>query len=163
MGESPAAAIRRRRSSISGWPPTSSATAGADAVAGRFHGDTMAAAIFRWDAWRGSTGRPCPPTSDPVRALVLLDVGANVDCEPHNLVQFAAMGSLYAERVLHVPSPRVALLNIGEEPEKGDALTREAYLRLRASDLHFVGNVEPHDLAGHVADVVVCEVRGTSW
>jgi glycerol-3-phosphate acyltransferase PlsX len=67
------------------------------------------------------------------------------------------MGSLYAERVLHVPSPRVALLNIGEEPEKGDALTREAYLRLRASDLHFVGNVEPHDLAGHVADVVVCD------
>ena len=67
------------------------------------------------------------------------------------------MGSLYAEQVLQVVKPRVALLNIGEEPEKGDALGREAYRQLQAADLHFVGNVEPHDLVGHVADVVVCD------
>jgi glycerol-3-phosphate acyltransferase PlsX len=118
----------------------------------------MAAAIFRLGRLEG-IDRPALPAyfltaSGP---LVLLDVGANVDSEPHNLVQFAAMGSLYAERVLHVPAPRVALLNIGEEPEKGDALTREAFLRLQASDLNFVGNVEPHEIAAHPADVVVCD------
>jgi glycerol-3-phosphate acyltransferase PlsX len=158
MGESPAAAIRRRRSSIR-VATDLVRDGGADAViSAGSTGATMAAAIFRLGRLEG-IDRPALPAYflTPSGPLVLLDVGANVDCEPHNLVQFAAMGSLYAERVLHVASPRVALLNIGEEPEKGDALTREAHLRLRASDLHFVGNVEPHDLAGHVADVVVCD------
>jgi glycerol-3-phosphate acyltransferase PlsX len=67
------------------------------------------------------------------------------------------MGAIFAEHVLHVHNPRIGLLNIGEEEEKGDALTREAHAKLRAADLHFVGNVEAHDMVVHRADVVVCD------
>ena len=84
---------------------------------------------------RGGIDRPALPAYflTPSGPLVLLDVGANVDSTPENLVQFGAMGSLYAERVLHVTSPQVALLNIGEEAEKGDTLSREAFVRLEGS------------------------------
>jgi glycerol-3-phosphate acyltransferase PlsX len=89
--------------------------------------------------------------------VMLLDVGANVDSSPENLVQFAAMGAIFAEHVLHVRSPRIGLLNIGEEVEKGNELARAAHARLAELDLHFVGNVEAHDLIAHRADVVVCD------
>jgi len=158
MGESPTAGLRRRRSSIR--VATDLVRDGqADAVVSAGStGASMAAAVFRLGRLAG-IDRPALPAYvlTATGPLVLLDVGANVDCTPINLVQFAAMGSLYAERVLHVASPRVALLNIGEEAEKGDALTREAHQRLRDLDLNFVGNVEPHDLAAHPADVVVCD------
>jgi len=158
MGESPAAALRRRRSSIRVATDLVRDGAADAVVSAGSTGATMAAAIFRLGRLEG-IDRPALPAYflTPSGPLVLLDVGANVDSEPHNLVQFAAMGSLYAERVLHVSKPRVALLNIGEEPEKGDALSREAFHQLQATDLRFVGNVEPHDLASHVADVVVCD------
>jgi glycerol-3-phosphate acyltransferase PlsX len=67
------------------------------------------------------------------------------------------MGSIYSEHVLKVPSPRIGLLNIGEEAEKGDALARESHARIRESGLNFIGNVEGNDMIGHVADVVVCD------
>lgn len=158
MGDHPAASIRRRRSSIRVATDLVREGAADAVVSAGSTGATMAAAIFRLGRLEG-IDRPALPAYflTATGPLVILDVGANVDSDAGNLVQFAAMGSLYAERVLHVPSPRVALLNIGEEPEKGDALSRETYARLQASDLHFVGNVEPHDLAGHVADVVVCD------
>jgi len=89
--------------------------------------------------------------------VMLLDVGANVDSDPENLVQFAAMGAIFAEHVLRIPNPRIGLLNIGEEVEKGDDLAREAHAKLAALDLHFVGNVEAHDMIAHRADVVVCD------
>ena len=88
---------------------------------------------------------------------MLLDVGANVDSDPENLVQFAAMGAIFAEHVLHVSDSQIGLLNIGEESEKGDSLAREAHAKLAALDLHFVGNVEAHDMIAHRADVVVCD------
>jgi glycerol-3-phosphate acyltransferase PlsX len=158
MAESPAAAIRRRRSSIRVATDLVRDGAADAVVSAGSTGASMAAAIFRLGRLEG-IDRPALPAYvlTPTGPLVVLDVGANVDCDPGNLVQFAAMGSLYAERVLHVAEPRVALLNIGHEPEKGDALTREAFARLHASDLRFVGNVEPHDLPAHVADVVVCD------
>jgi glycerol-3-phosphate acyltransferase PlsX len=88
---------------------------------------------------------------------VLVDSGANVDCTPQNLLQFAMMGRIYAEEVLGIPTPRVALLNIGEEECKGNDLTRGAYSLLSEAPLCFVGNVEGrHLFAGH-ADVVVCD------
>ena len=121
-------------------------------------GATMAAAVFRLGRIDG-IDRPAlaahlVTASGPI---LLLDVGANVDSTPDNLVQFAAMGAIFAERVLKVTRPRIGLLNIGEEKEKGDALTREAHLRLRASGMNFVGNVEAHEMIGHAADVVVCD------
>lgn len=89
---------------------------------------------------------------------IVLDVGTNVDCKPDHLVQFARMGAIYAERVLGVGEPRCALLNVGEEPGKGDELAKAAHEALTAAEgLHFVGNVEGRDIMKHAADVVVCD------
>ena len=91
------------------------------------------------------------------RPFVLLDIGANPDSTPENLAQYAAMGALFAERVLGLPRPRVALLSIGEERGKGDARITAATALLDASNLNFVGNVEGKDLVRDLADVVVCD------
>lgn len=88
---------------------------------------------------------------------VLLDAGANVDCSVENLLQFAVMGSEYAERVLELKNPRVGLLSIGEEPTKGNELTKAANVRLSQTDLNFVGNVEGKDIFRGPADVVICD------
>ena len=90
--------------------------------------------------------------------FVLLDIGANVDATGHNLYQFAHMGSLYAEKVLGVPNPRVAMLSIGEEKGKGSLAIQQATDLLDADGtLNFVGNVEGRDLPKHKADVAVCD------
>jgi glycerol-3-phosphate acyltransferase PlsX len=94
-----------------------------------------------------SKGNPC----------VLLDVGANVDCKPHNLEQFAVMGEMYARSVLKIHKPRVGLLSIGEEESKGNDLTREAFPLLKALPIHFIGNVEGRDIFNGNADVIVCD------
>jgi glycerol-3-phosphate acyltransferase PlsX len=94
-----------------------------------------------------SSGSPC----------VLLDVGANVDCKPQNLAQFAVMGEMYARSVLKIPRPRVGLLSIGEEEGKGNDLTREASLLLKQLSINFIGNVEGRDIYNGNADVVVCD------
>lgn len=88
---------------------------------------------------------------------VLLDVGANVDCRPQNLLQFAVMGELYARSVLKIGRPRVGLLSIGEEEGKGNELTSEAFPLLKALPIHFIGNVEGRDLYNGNADVIVCD------
>jgi glycerol-3-phosphate acyltransferase PlsX len=90
--------------------------------------------------------------------FVLLDIGANMDSSGFNLYQFAHMGSLYAERVLGVPNPRVALLSIGEERGKGDQAVQQATQLLDDdAGLNFIGNVEGRDLVKHMADVAVCD------
>jgi glycerol-3-phosphate acyltransferase PlsX len=92
-------------------------------------------------------GNPC----------VLLDVGANVDCKANNLAQFAVMGEIYARAVLKIDSPRVGLLNVGEEETKGNDLTHEAFPLLKALPIRFVGNVEGRDIFSGLADVIVCD------
>jgi len=87
----------------------------------------------------------------------LIDSGANVDAKPSYLLQFAKMGSIYMENVMNIPKPRVGLLNIGAEREKGNMLTKEAYGLLEASDLNFTGNVEARDVPLGAVDVVVCD------
>jgi glycerol-3-phosphate acyltransferase PlsX len=94
-----------------------------------------------------STGSPC----------VLLDVGANVDCKPQNLEQFAVMGEMYARSVLKIQRPRVGLLSIGEEETKGNELSREAFALIKQLPIHFLGNVEGRDIYNGNADVVVCD------
>ncbi len=143
MGEHPATALRtKRRSSI--VVATNLVKDGdADAVVSAGStGATMAAAVFRLGRIEG-IDRPALPAHmvTATGPVMILDVGANVDSDPENLVQFAAMGAIFAEHVLHVRNPRIGLLNIGEETEKGDTLTREAHERLAQADLHFVGNV----------------------
>ena len=95
-----------------------------------------------------TTGSPC----------VLLDVGANVDSDPENLVQFAVMGHVYSRNVLHVPNPRVGLISIGEEDGKGNSLTRDTLPLLRElKGINFIGNVEGRDLFNGHCDVAVCD------
>jgi glycerol-3-phosphate acyltransferase PlsX len=97
------------------------------------------------------------PTVSRVPSL-LLDVGANVDCDPDNLVQFAMMGHMYAKNILRIHNPRVGLLSIGEEDSKGNALTRDTLPLLRAlKGINFTGNVEGRDLFNGQSDVAVCD------
>jgi len=88
---------------------------------------------------------------------ILLDVGANVDCKPQNLEQFAVMGELYARSVLKIPRPRVGVLSVGEEEGKGNELTRETYTLLKQLPINFIGNVEGRDIYNGNCDVIVCD------
>ena len=159
MGEHPATALRtkRRASIVVATDLVRDGDADAVVSAGST-GATMAAAVFRLGRIQG-IDRPALPAHmvTATGPVMLLDVGANVDSDPENLVQFAAMGAIFAEQVLKVRNPRIGLLNIGEEPEKGDELTKEAHVKLAALDMHFVGNIEAHDMIAHRADVVVCD------
>jgi len=97
------------------------------------------------------------PTSRPRKASVLLDVGANVDCKPQHLEQFAVMGEIYYRVIFGVDRPTIGLLSIGAEEHKGNDLTRESFLRLKQLPLEFVGNVEGRDLYNGRVDVIVCD------
>lgn len=89
---------------------------------------------------------------------LLIDCGANVDARPSHLVQFAKMGSVYMESVMGISNPRVGIVNIGAEEEKGNALVKETYPLLKnCPDIHFIGSVEARDIPAGVADVIVCE------
>jgi glycerol-3-phosphate acyltransferase PlsX len=89
---------------------------------------------------------------------VLLDVGSNADCKPELLVQFAYLGSMYASNVLGIENPKVGLINIGEEPEKGNQLALSTHQLLNeASEINFIGNIEGRDLFNQKADVMVCD------
>ncbi|HHV39577.1 MAG TPA: phosphate acyltransferase PlsX [Tepidimicrobium sp.] len=88
---------------------------------------------------------------------LLLDAGANTDCKPQYLEQFAVMGSIYSEKVLGVKEPKVGLANIGTEEGKGNALAKESYNLIKELDLNFVGNIEARDLPKGLVDVIVCD------
>ena len=99
---------------------------------------------------------PLIPTAKGVSLLV--DCGANVDARPSHLIQFARMGSIYMEHVMGVKNPRVAIVNIGAEEEKGNALVKETYPLLKeCTDLNFTGSIESRDIPAGEADVIVCE------
>ena len=102
-------------------------------------------------------GASLATTPGSVRAVVLLDSGASVECRPQHLVQFALMGAAFARAALDVEHPRVGLLSIGEEAGKGNELTREAHQLLRSAPIEFAGNVEARELYSGSADVVVCD------
>jgi glycerol-3-phosphate acyltransferase PlsX len=105
--------------------------------------------------------RPCIATILPKLSGgygLILDVGTNADCKPDVLYQFGILGSLYAENVLKIDKPKVGLLNIGEEPEKGNLVAQAAFnLMKETKDFHFVGNIEGRDFFNDKADVIVCE------
>jgi phosphate acyltransferase len=159
MHEHPALALREKKdSSITvGCDLVKDGRADAIVTAGHT-GAAMAAAVLRIGRLAG-VDRPALAVQmvREGRPFVLLDIGANPDSTPENLLQYARMGSIFAERVIGVPSPRVALLSIGEEKGKGDARIQRATELLDASDLRFVGNVEGKDLVSDHADVVVTD------
>ncbi len=103
--------------------------------------------------------RPAIAVPIPSRkgASILVDAGANADCRPEHLLQFATMGAVFAEEMLGIARPRVRLLSIGEEPEKGNKLTLEAHALLAASELDFRGNAEGRDILEGTADVLVTD------
>jgi glycerol-3-phosphate acyltransferase PlsX len=105
--------------------------------------------------------RPCIATILPKLSGgygLILDVGTNADCKPDVLYQFGILGSLYAENVLKIDNPKVGLLNIGEEPEKGNLVAQAAFNLMKdAKDFNFIGNIEGRDFFNDKADVIVCE------
>ncbi|MEZ0239382.1 MAG: phosphate acyltransferase, partial [Chloroflexota bacterium] len=149
MDEAPALALREKKDSSILVAVDLVRRGEADAVITAGHtGAGMAAAVLRLGRLAG-VDRPALAVQMITSGgpMVLLDIGANPDSTPENLAQYAAMGSIFAERVLGVARPRVALLSIGEEKGKGDARIQAATELLDASGLHFVGNVEGSDLA----------------
>jgi glycerol-3-phosphate acyltransferase PlsX len=121
-------------------------------------GAVMAASVFLFRPIPG-VDRPTVATILPTttQPLLLTDAGANVDCKPSQLLQFARLGAIYVEDVWQRPNPRIGLLNIGEEPEKGDERSVETHRLLRESDLNFVGNVEGRDVIRGTCDVLVAD------
>jgi glycerol-3-phosphate acyltransferase PlsX len=160
MGESPMAALRRKKqSSIRiGLELVKQGEADAFVSAGNT-GAVMAAALVVLGPLPG-VERPAIAVLMPTLTgqAVLLDVGANVDCKARHLVQFAIMGHVYARDILGLPRPRVGLLSIGEEESKGNELTRETFKELEdEASLNFIGNVEGRDVFNGNSDVIVCD------
>jgi glycerol-3-phosphate acyltransferase PlsX len=159
MYEHPATAVRTKRDSsiVVGARLVKEGQADAFFSAGNT-GAAMAAATLIMGRIEG-VKRPAIATVVPTAGppCVLLDVGANADCKPENLLQFAQMGAAYATVVLGVIGPRVALLNIGEEPSKGSELARAAHALMAERIPHFIGNVEGRDLLAGVSDVIVTD------
>jgi glycerol-3-phosphate acyltransferase PlsX len=159
MDEHPALALREKKDSSIVVATDLVRDGHADAVVTAGHtGAGMAAAILRLGRLAGveRPGLAVQMTTE-YGTLVLIDIGANPDSTPEHLAQYARMGAIFAERVLGVADPRVALLSIGEEKGKGDARIQHATELLDMSTLRFVGNVEGSDLAKHLADVVVTD------
>jgi glycerol-3-phosphate acyltransferase PlsX len=121
-------------------------------------GGAMATALFQLGRLRG-VKRPALCGPFPVRGgiCMVLDIGANADCKPEYLLQFAIMGSIYAQKMLGKNNPRIALLSNGEEPGKGNQLVKETYPLIEASGLNFIGNVEGKELFNGDADVVITD------
>src|SRR5262245_59244547 len=159
MAESAAQSVRKKRDSSISVAARLHKSGETDAfVSAGNTGAVVAAALLEMGRI-AQIQRPAIATvlPTPQGNVVILDVGATSDCKPSHLYQFAVMGSIYARLVLGIERPRVGLLNIGEEAEKGSELYYEAHQLLRQSPVHFVGNVEGRDIILGTADVVVCD------
>ena len=159
MGESPAAAIRRKpRASIRVAAELVQRGDAAALVSAGHTGATVVAAHAVFGMLEG-VDRPALAPAIPTRSgmAVLLDAGATVECRPLHLLQFGVMGAVYAEARLGVTRPRVGLLSIGEEEGKGNELTREAYKLLKTAPIAFTGNIEAREIFSGAADVIVCD------
>ena len=160
MGEAAATAVRRKPNSSIAVCARLAKDGEADAIVSAGNtGAAVAACQLRLRPL-AQVDRPAIATWVPTRSggCVLLDVGANSECKPNHMVQFAVMGAVYAEHILGKRDPRVGLLNIGEESTKGNELAQASYpLLAQQSGFHFVGNVEGRDIFRGAADVVVCD------
>jgi glycerol-3-phosphate acyltransferase PlsX len=159
MSEAPAAAIRKKKDSSIAVAMRLLKEGAADAfVSAGNTGAVVAGSLVTLGRLHG-VSRPAITTFYPTAKhwVILLDIGANSECTPKNLVQFGVMGSVLAEAQLRIDNPRVGLLNIGEERSKGTDIIREAYSLFEHSGLNFVGNVEGRDVFECTADVVVCD------
>lgn len=159
MGDSPARAIRKKKNASIVVANQLCRSGDVDAVISAGNtGAAMASSLLYMGRLTG-VSRPAITAMIPSKhgRVALLDLGANTDCKPEHLYQFAVMGSIYVSHILEIEHPRVGLLNIGEESSKGNELTEGAYTLLDQSDLNFIGNVEGRDIFEGIADVVVCD------
>ncbi len=159
MDEAPAHAVRQKKdASVNVAMDLVKRGVAAAAVSAGNTGAVMASALLKLGRVEGIE-RPAIGAVVPLdsSSVLLLDVGANADCKPSYLVQFAQMGAVFMERVHGVNQPRVGLLNIGEEASKGNDLCLQVHERLTQSPLRFVGNVEANAIHQGVADVVVTD------
>ncbi|TML94197.1 MAG: phosphate acyltransferase PlsX [Actinobacteria bacterium] len=159
MDEKPAEAVRSKPNSSLVVACRAVAEGKADAVVSAGNTGAMLAACLLELRRIAGVRRPAIAVTIPARRgpSVLLDSGANADARPEDLVQFAHMGAVFAEEILDVRDPKIRLLSIGEEEEKGNQLTLEAHELLQASDLNFAGNTEGRDLLAGAADVIVTD------
>lgn len=159
MGEHPAQAVRKKKDSsiVVGCRLVKEEAAQGFFSAGST-GACLAAATLVMGRAKG-IARPALATviPSPVRPIVMCDVGANADCKPEYLVQFGRMGSVYAQKMLGIEQPRAALLNIGEEEEKGSQFAQEAHKLMREKLPNFAGNAEGGDVLAANFDVFVCD------
>ncbi|MHB8880812.1 MAG: phosphate acyltransferase PlsX [Thermodesulfovibrionales bacterium] len=159
MHDTPSNAIRRKKDSSIRVGIDLVKTGRADGFVSAGHsGVVMATSMFILGTSKG-VDRPAIATLMPTLkdVFLLLDVGANVDCKPENLLQFGLMGNTYCRLIMGKTNPVVALLSIGEEDVKGNELTKEAFKLLKNTSLNFTGNIEGKDLFTGKADVVVCD------
>ena len=160
MGEAPSTAVKQKTNSSIHRGLAAHHDDHADAfVSAGNTGAIMAASMFILQRIPG-VERPSIAGFFPTLkgSSVVLDIGSNVDCKPAHLLQFARMGTVYARQILDNESPSVGLLNIGEEPGKGNEQVKQAYKLLRdADDLNFAGNVEGSDLLFYAADIIICD------
>lgn len=159
MLDSAATVFRRKKDSSIRVANELVKTGEADAVFSAGHtGAAMSTSLFVLGRVEG-VERPAIATFMPTLSgtSIVLDVGANVDCKPNHLLQFAVMGEVYARYFLRNPNPKVGLLSIGEEETKGNELTKEAFKLLTETSLNFIGNVEGRDVMAGRADVIVCD------
>jgi phosphate acyltransferase len=158
-GESPVQAVKQKKNSSLNIAVSLVKEKKADAIVSAGNtGALMASSLFGLGRISGIE-RPAIAGFFPTqkRPVLLLDIGANSDCKPKQLQQFAEMGSQFAEHVLHVKDPKVGLLNIGEEKEKGNELVTASWPLLKAAPINFIGNVEPKEIFTGEIDVVVCD------
>jgi glycerol-3-phosphate acyltransferase PlsX len=159
MDEAPTAALRKKRdSSIRVAADLVREKIASGLVSAGNTGAVMAISKMVFGAVPG-VDRPALAAILPTLAghAVLLDVGANVACKPHHLVQFAVMGHLFSKKIVGVGAPRVGLMSVGEEESKGNELTKEVHKTLKQLNLNFIGNVEGRDIYNGRADVIVCD------
>jgi glycerol-3-phosphate acyltransferase PlsX len=159
MEDKPASAVRKKPDSSIARAAELVHEGKADALVSLGNtGGIFAAATFKVGRIPG-VERGCIATVIPRQGneFVLLDAGANIECKPIHLAQFAVMGSIYSREVLRRRNPRVGILSIGREDSKGNELTLEAFKLCQRLDLNFIGNVEGHDLFKDHVDVVVCD------
>jgi glycerol-3-phosphate acyltransferase PlsX len=159
MSEAPLAALRRKPGASVRVAANLAASGQANAIFSAGHtGATLLSAHGAFGVLDG-VERPALAVTVPTRtgAALLLDAGANVDCRPEHLAQFAVMGAAYARVALQIERPKVALLSIGEEAGKGNDLIREAHVRLQSTPVEYIGNLEAREFFTGRADVIVCD------
>jgi glycerol-3-phosphate acyltransferase PlsX len=159
MGEDPARQVRRKRDASIAVATRYLKEGNADGLVSAGNTGAVVASSLLVLGRLPGVRRPAIATTVPTPSggAVLLDVGANSDCTPQHLVQFGIMGEIYARKVLGRREPKVGLLNIGEEDNKGNEVVRNTFPLLKSSHLNFIGNVEGRDIFKGGVDVVVCD------